>query len=785
MDDLDDATRTKYRNDSGVDSFLVYPEKASPNKAFYSPRIELQNRSILLHSNPKHQNVAKDHTYPPRDCLDRRQSGCNPGLANDSTHSQTPLGSRLPRKLRKPLDIPARDDSVDSMRNNVELPGASTPHTNDNSSMQLSRLTLDPHDTKSSLKRTVDACTTQSNSGEPASKCFCREQQSYTLACKPSASQCTLAAQVQARGHMVNGNLPSPVTSPGRSHHKGVASKQQQKCSSNIKELGRSMTRHKPDCHPLAKARSTSPKPQPSELQEEEEPDEEFPVNKLIRQPEPCIMSPQQLMSEVLGIYAAIETVERKCIAIDQGQMGHAAKRITLSDHNWQALTAVHRTLLYEHYDFLIASQQPTAPEEVKRMATEKQMPLRLWRFAIHSYLEVLRLHLPESMDFMVNYIMVAYQMLALLFETVPTFEVVWTECLGDLARYRMAIENKDIRDREVWTGVAHYWYLKASEKQPDVGRLYHHLGILARPRALQQLYYYTKSLTCIQPFHNAKESIKTIFDPALGWTQQQPSYATELDEMVVKVHAVMFNKTSLESADAARNTLLSRLGPQITHAESKWREYGVFIAVINISAWFSYGLEQDPLRQLLLCKSNDGNLAKIVQAVSSPPVWLAAAISLTFDVFRISLNRIQDPYVLPHVHLMLIFLLTLCRTCLRLDCMSVYSSLTVAAPWKELAKFLDKQTALDGLNSRTLQAGMTQQFLQPERGDVQPLPEDHLVRGLTWCKDYFPLQWFSRDEDEESRMLERPSTHSVRSERVLWTAICVAQACIRNDWLN
>lgn len=506
-------------------------------------------------------------------------------------------------------------------------------------------------------------------------------------------------------------------------------------------------------------------------------------------------------MAEVLGLYAAIEIVERKCIAIDQGRMGNAARRITLSDHNWQALTALHRTLLCEQYDFLLASQQPTAPEQVKRMASEKQMPFRLWRFAIHSYLEVLRLNLPESMDYMVNYIMIAYQMLALLLEAVPAFELVWMECLGDLARYRLAIESRDMWDREVWAGVAHYWYLKACQKLPDVGRLYHHLGMLVRPRSLQQVYYYTKSLTCVQPFQNAKESIKTILDPPLGRTQQQPSYATQLDEMVVKVHAIMFNKTSLENADAARNTLLSHLDQQITPAGAKWREYGVFIAVINISAWFSYGLEQDQLRQLLLSEPNvsssrtrrhhtmkadmtqDENLETIVQAVSSPHVWLNAAVSLTFDVFSISLNRVQDTYVLPHVHLMLIFLLTLCRTSLRLNCMSIYSSLTVAAPWKELATFLNHQTALDGLNNRTLQAGTTQQFLRPERGEVQPLPEDHLVRGLIWCKDFFPLEWFSRDEDEESRMLERPSTHNVRSERVLWTAICIAQVCIRNGW--
>jgi len=39
--------------------------------------------------------------------------------------------------------------------------------------------------------------------------------------------------------------------------------------------------------------------------------------------------------------------------------------------------------------------------------------------------------------------------MMALLYETVSAFEDT-TECLGDLGRYRMAIEDDDIRGREV-----------------------------------------------------------------------------------------------------------------------------------------------------------------------------------------------------------------------------------------------------------------------------------------------------------------------------------------------
>jgi hypothetical protein len=71
----------------------------------------------------------------------------------------------------------------------------------------------------------------------------------------------------------------------------------------------------------------------------------------------------------------------------------------------------------------------------------------------------------------MLAFIYLAYQMMALLLETVPGFTDTWIECIGDLARYRMAIEE----DREihiVWGGVAGRWYAMAADRHPSVGRL-------------------------------------------------------------------------------------------------------------------------------------------------------------------------------------------------------------------------------------------------------------------------------------------------------------------------
>ena len=66
--------------------------------------------------------------------------------------------------------------------------------------------------------------------------------------------------------------------------------------------------------------------------------------------------------------------------------------------------------------------------------------------------------------------------MMALLFETVPTFIDTWIECLGDLARYRMAIEEEK-EAHATWGGVAAHWYNMASDRHPAIGRLNHHLG--------------------------------------------------------------------------------------------------------------------------------------------------------------------------------------------------------------------------------------------------------------------------------------------------------------------
>ena len=157
---------------------------------------------------------------------------------------------------------------------------------------------------------------------------------------------------------------------------------------------------------------------------------------EMLLQPDTRPISHEQLVVEVKGIYAGLVMVEAKCIDIDERQSAAAqekdpSKKIDLKNDQWQSLIALHKQLLHEHHDFFLASQHPSASPALSRLAAKYSMPARMWRHGIHAFLEVLRHRLPQSLEHMLAFIYIAYSMMALLYETVSTFEDTWIECLG------------------------------------------------------------------------------------------------------------------------------------------------------------------------------------------------------------------------------------------------------------------------------------------------------------------------------------------------------------------
>jgi hypothetical protein len=266
-------------------------------------------------------------------------------------------------------------------------------------------------------------------------------------------------------------------------------------------------------------------------------------IPELLLQPEPHPISLEQLVTEVKAIYANLFMVEAKCIEVDEKQLQNAQdkdpNKTKLTGEQWQALITLHKTLLHQHHDFFLASQHPSASVALSRLGAKYSMPARMWRHGIHSLLEILRYRLPDSLEHMLVFIHVAYSTIILLYETVPAFAKTWIEFLGDLGRYRMAIEDGEANDHEVWRRVARMWYTKASDKSPHVGRLYHHMAILEEPFTVQQFSLYLTALTCVEPFENARISIMTILKPIFENNKTVLEKSSNFDVTFIKGHAL------------------------------------------------------------------------------------------------------------------------------------------------------------------------------------------------------------------------------------------------------
>ncbi|KAI1309624.1 hypothetical protein F5Y03DRAFT_67500 [Xylaria venustula] len=516
-----------------------------------------------------------------------------------------------------------------------------------------------------------------------------------------------------------------------------------------------------------AKTNSSKPNRSSGTPRRVEATEEDGEALRLIKEPETRPISQEQLVAEVKGIYAGLMMVESKCIEVDNAQSSQTETK--LNNEQWQALIALHRTLLHEHHDFFLASQHPSASQALKRLASKYAMPARMWRHGIHSFLELLRHRLPGSLEHMLTFIYLAYSMVALLYETVPAFEDTWIECLGDLGRYRMAIEDEDIRDREVWTSVSRHWYSKASDKAPTTGRLYHHLAILARPNALQQLYYYSKSLCVPIPFGSAKESIMTLFDPILGVGNYQHNRLPPIDVAFVKTHGILFSQKQLDNFRPVASEFLGALDNHIGRIAKRWMEAGYYIAIANCCALLSYGREDNVIMRSIHSQSDEKQEQGMTTEIENvkPSKFFEDALYLTMGTHEVVFHRHDDANVLPYTHVVMVFMFYLTRV------PGALQHLEHLFPWKLLSLMLNGLlSSYDNLDRIRSDA-----FPRESNDPPHPVPEDFALEGLVFVNHY-PSDWFANDKiDDDEKYFEMASMTDVRRERILWLGHKIAQS--------
>ena len=398
-----------------------------------------------------------------------------------------------------------------------------------------------------------------------------------------------------------------------------------------------------------------------------------------------------------------------------------------------------------------------------------------------------------------------------------------------------MAIEDDEPKDREVWSNVARFWYNKAADKAPHVGRLYHHLAILARPYTLEQLSLYTRSLTCITPFDSAKGSIMTLFNPILNGKESATRRCPLFEIIFIKAHGILFTKGPNDTSDRFEEAMHqleadNLFDNYIITVASRFREIGVFAAVANIAAILEYGITKQgfpkpiirlaieafenlhqgtgPEIRLTIETHQSANLIKgndpqpgsakfsdsqsnfqsarfgisdfeILMSSSSGSSMEAVALAsrIAFSTLKICLRRLEDLNVHPLVHVYLVFLRTLVSIEPAMRCIEAY------VPWKGVCLFLNSLST----TSRAADPSFRSKgFPQPEERPGRPLPEDFVLRGQLYSQWYFPGGWFADAMiDDDERSLDLPSMADPRADRLFWLGHCIASVGLTTNGMT
>jgi hypothetical protein len=487
-------------------------------------------------------------------------------------------------------------------------------------------------------------------------------------------------------------------------------------------------------------------------------------------------------LCRVRKIYSELSARQKKCVEVENA---HANSQAGLSEDKWQEFSDWHWNLLAMYRDFFLEFQFLSSSVALN-IAEKYAMLARMWKYGISLFLELLRPSLPKSWDYMVRFINFAYPTLKYLLKMVPVFHETWIECLGDLARYRMAIVKDE--DREIWAERSREWYRQRADLSPGLGRILFHLAILAEPDRLQQLFFYTKALVSVHPCEPepAREHISLLFTSSGRQDHHQDTMVTAF----IATHRALFMRASPHEFTTLANGFLVILRRDLRRLVVNGQQ-AIYIMSCNIASILEYGAPGAAIAPD--CFKGDGKIrtanahALAVQSMlgeeemsddsSDANTLIQSQVayqgsSLTFHTLFIFLDQVDDPNMYPSVHLSMSFIW----------CMTLHppamQQLERYIPWTKMTRFLNSLFQFDPVTSIIEQAN----FPLLDYETPQPLPEDFFMHGQSWSEPYYPPGFFENAATENEReVTENPLAdiwRGPRRQRCLWLGGRIATVC-------
>ncbi|KZT61497.1 hypothetical protein CALCODRAFT_479780 [Calocera cornea HHB12733] len=316
------------------------------------------------------------------------------------------------------------------------------------------------------------------------------------------------------------------------------------------------------------------------------------------------------------------------------------------------------------------------------------------------------------------------------------------------------------IYDTEVWRNVAQEWYWRGLGEMPGVGRLQHHLGLLAQAAqadgagALEGgetrvVYHFLKSLTSSQPHVTARESVLPLFSVDIQRARAAPD--SSISALFVLLHGILYTRVQLDDFAPTKARFDERLRLELADvdtagnvSESEWIMWGVMC----LAACAEYGREDGVIRKAegRLRKTDnkedaDEDMEDVTDGVAALtadanednepfPLTFRLALQLTFDLLAIVLEHPYHrapPYYTSHLNPFIVMMFTYLSTIAKSH--KAMAIVERYVPWEQLARFVQGHVQRVSQGDRERAAKLRAE--KPNSGGI--LPEDWALRGMDW----------------------------------------------------
>ena len=505
-------------------------------------------------------------------------------------------------------------------------------------------------------------------------------------------------------------------------------------------------------------------------------------------------------------ILRGLSKAEKACEELHKGQ----SPRTKLTDGQSQALIAAHREVLNECCDIFFAAWHPCSPESLRRLIKAEEVPSRMWHRGIYSLFTLLRHH---SVHHSQAFLRLAYSTVALIKERVPSNEdLPWAETLGDLARCILRVSVGDADVSKCWSGVPGGWYNKVADEYPHNGRPQHHLGAIAEPEIIRQLFHYSKALISVTPFPNTWQSLMALFELFPEGSELTSRGHSLVESTLVKAHGVLFKRGSIQEYKSLMAQFRSGLYDHTGRLKKGFSQQSSEIAFILCAAARDFGgsptydhqkthvEDTQETRQLETHQTSpeqegshsaafrvqdetyQASQAIIPKPISDLPKSTTdtmLAPSTFTDASDIILHAHQElgetvflacgggKEVLPFMHVVLAYLHSLTFS------PGKASYVGRCMPWDNISRFVNtlRKVVVESQSE-------AMEFPQQQTIAGQQLPEDFHLRGSSLAEGYFPSEFFNvLNPSTKDRMKEQPDYVVYRAKRIWYLAYKLATA--------